>query len=53
MEVHFTAEQKAALRLLEEANFRVGVREEIAQPDRGKFIEQEEMDGRFEELLRL
>jgi predicted transcriptional regulator len=42
----------AALRLLqEEARFRAAVREGIAQADRGDFIE-EEMDTRFEEMLR-
>ena len=43
----------AALRLLEEdARFRAAVREGIAQADRGEFIEEEEMDARFEEMLR-
>ena len=43
----------AALRLLqEEANFRAAVREGIAQADRGEFIEEEEMDARFERMLR-
>ena len=43
----------AALRLLaEEARFRAAVREGIAQADRGAFIEEEEMDARFEEMLR-
>ena len=43
----------AALRLLEEdARFRAAVREGIAQADRGQFIEQEEMDARFEQMLR-
>jgi len=42
----------AALRLLEEeARFRAAVREGIAQADRGEFIE-EEMDARFEQMLR-
>ena len=42
----------AALRLLEEeARFRVSVREGIAQADGGAFIE-EEMDARFEQMLR-
>jgi len=42
-----------ALRLLgEEARFRAAVREGIAQADRGEFIEEEEMDARFEALLR-
>ena len=43
----------AALRLLEEeARFRAAVREGIAQADRGEFIEEEEMDSRFEQMLR-
>jgi predicted transcriptional regulator len=43
----------AALRLLEEeARFRAAVREGIAEADRGEFIEEEEMDARFEEMLR-
>jgi predicted transcriptional regulator len=43
----------AALRLLQEdARFRAGVREGIAQADRGEFIEEEEMDTRLEEMLR-
>jgi len=43
----------AALRLLEDdARFRAAVQEGIAQADRGEFIEEEEMDARFEEMLR-
>jgi predicted transcriptional regulator len=43
----------AALRLLqEEARFRAAVREGVAQADRGEFIEEEEMDARFEQMLR-
>jgi predicted transcriptional regulator len=43
----------AALRLLQEdARFRAAVREGIAQADRGELIEEEEMDARFEEMLR-
>jgi predicted transcriptional regulator len=43
----------AALRLLaEDARFRAAVREGIEQADRGFFIEEEEMDARFEEMLR-
>ena len=42
----------AALRLLEEdATFRARVREGIAQADRGEFIEEDEMDARFEQML--
>ena len=43
----------AALRLLEdEAHFRAAVREGVAEAERGEFIEEEEMDVRFEEMLR-
>ena len=43
----------AALRLLEEdARFRAAVREGIAQADRGEFIVEEEMNARFEQMLR-
>ena len=43
----------AALRLLEEeARFRAAVREGIAQADRGEFLTEEEMDARFERMLR-
>jgi len=43
----------AALRLLaEDARFRAAVREGIDQANRGLFIEEEEMDARFEEMLR-
>lgn len=43
----------AAVRLLaEDAKFRSAVREGLAQADRGDFIEEEEMDTRFEEMLR-
>ena len=43
----------AAMRLLEEDNcFRAAVREGIAQADRGEFIEEQEMDARFEQLIR-
>lgn len=42
-----------ALRLLEEdARFRAAVMEGQAYADRGEFIEEEEMDARFEEMLR-
>ena len=44
--------KEVTLRLLEDdAHFRSTVREGIAQADRGEFIE-EEMDARFEEMLR-
>ena len=43
----------AALRLLEdEARFRAAVLEGKAYADRGEFIEEEEMDARFEQMLR-
>jgi predicted transcriptional regulator len=42
----------AALRLLEDARFRAAVREGIEQADRGEFIEEAEMDARFEQMLR-
>jgi predicted transcriptional regulator len=45
--------QNAALRLLEEeARFRAAVLEGKAFADRGEFIEEEEMDARFEQMLR-
>jgi predicted transcriptional regulator len=41
------------MRLLQEdAGFRAAVREGLAQADRGEFIEEEEMDTRFEQMLR-
>ena len=43
----------AALRLLDEdAHFRAAVRAGIEQADRGEFIEEAEMDARFEQMLR-
>jgi len=43
----------AALRLLEQdARFRAAVQEGIAQADRGEFIEEEEMDVRFAQMMR-
>lgn len=46
--------RNAALRILEsEERFRAAVREGIAQADRGEFIEEDEMDARFEQMLRL
>lgn len=43
----------AALRLLEDdARFRAGVRRGIEQADRGKFIEEEEMDARVKRMFR-
>ena len=43
----------AALRLLKDARFRAAVREGIEQADRDEFIEEAEMDARFEQMLRL
>jgi predicted transcriptional regulator len=44
----------AALRLLEQqARFIAAVREGILQADRGQFIEEDEMDARFERMLAL
>jgi predicted transcriptional regulator len=46
--------EDAALRLLQEdARFRAAVREGIVQAGRGEFIEEEEMDARLEQMLRL
>lgn len=43
----------AALRLLEEdTRFRLAVQEGLAQAERGEFIEEDEMDARFEQMLR-
>ena len=43
----------AALRLLDtDAHFHAAVQEGIAQADRGEFIEEDEMDARFEQMLR-
>ena len=45
--------KNAALRLLdEEARFRATVHEGLAQANRGEFIEEDEMDARFEEMLQ-
>ena len=45
--------REAALRLIEEdARFRAAVLEGKACADRGEFIEEDEMDARFEEMLR-
>jgi len=43
----------AALRLLEDdAGLRAAVRAGVAQADRGEFIEEDQMDARFEQMLR-
>ena len=42
----------AALRMLHEEAFRAAVREGIAQADRGEFIEEDEMNVRFEQMLQ-
>lgn len=45
--------KNATLRLIEDdAQFRAAIKEGIAQADRGEFVEEEEMDARFEEMLR-
>ena len=45
--------KEAALRLLEEeTRFRAAVLEGKTCADRGEFIEEDEMDARFEEMLR-
>jgi hypothetical protein len=45
--------KEAALRLLdEEARFRAAVLEGKVYADRGEFIEEDEMDARFEQMLR-
>lgn len=45
--------RNAALRLLEEdEQFRAAVQEGKAYADRGEFIEEDEMDTRFEQMLR-
>ena len=43
--------KNAALRTIEDLQFRAFVREGIARADRGEFIEEEEMDARLEEML--
>ena len=46
--------KEAALRLIEEDNrFRAAVREGIVQAERGEFIEEDEMNLRLEQMLRL
>lgn len=40
------------MRAVEDPQFRAAVREGLAQAGRGEFIEEEEMDARFEEMLR-
>jgi predicted transcriptional regulator len=42
----------AALQFVDDANFRAAVLEAKAFADRGEFIEEDEMDARFEEMLR-
>ena len=45
--------KNAVLRILEaDAHFRLSVRKGIAQADQGEFIEEEEMNLRFEQMLR-
>jgi predicted transcriptional regulator len=42
----------AVLRFVDDTNFRAAVLEAKAYADRGEFIEEDEMDLRFEEILR-
>jgi len=42
----------AAMQFVDDANFRAAVLEAKAFADRGEFIEEDEMDARFEEMLR-
>ncbi|MBV9771126.1 MAG: hypothetical protein JOZ32_16260 [Bryobacterales bacterium] len=42
----------AALRFIDDANFRAAVLEAKAYADRGEFIEEDEMDARLEAMLR-
>ena len=45
--------RNAALELLEaDTRFRVAVSEGLAQAELGQFIEEDEMDARFEQMLR-
>jgi len=44
--------QHAAVRFADDANFRAAVLEAKACADRDEFIEEDEMDKRFEEMLR-
>lgn len=45
--------REVALRILaEEARFEASVLEGKAQADRGEFMEEDEMDARFEQMLR-
>jgi uncharacterized protein (DUF1778 family) len=42
----------AAMRFVDDANFRAAVLEAEAYAERGEFIEEDEMDARFETMLR-
>lgn len=42
----------AAMRFVDDANFRAAVLEAKAYADRGEFIDEDEMDARFEIMLR-
>ena len=42
----------AAMQFVDDANFRAAVLEAKNYADRGEFIEEEEMDARFEDMLR-
>jgi hypothetical protein len=43
---------EAALRFIDDANFRAAVLEAKAYADRGEFIEEDELNARFEAMLR-
>ena len=45
--------KEAATRFLDDdARFRAAVRDGLAQAERGEFIEEQDMDARFEQMLR-
>jgi hypothetical protein len=44
--------KRAALRLIEDAEFRAAVQVRIDQADRGEFIDEEERNALFEKMLR-
>jgi hypothetical protein len=43
---------EAALRFIDDANFRAAVLEAKAYADRGEFLEEDELNARFEAMLR-
>lgn len=44
--------KEATMCFINDVNFRAAVMEAKAYADRGEFIEEDEMDARFEEMLR-